>query len=259
MDYFDRLDDPFDEAEVKINDGRVRESKAVKLRFSGYTDIWLGGLTHFYIVPTMANTVAWSDNMGNGLGSGCNPSTVHAPDHVNTAGTVVNYALYHRLVSCAVRLKMTIEKRGTEIGTWEAIRVPLLGVSGTDMGSTNGCWYPNYNFQTPFEGKVLSTNPTYQTGMLRDLEDYVFKLNMENNDKNFDTNVYKRGWDMIYIRLKARNGTRITWKAVSNQEIVYKEPPYSYFHTNCETDPDIDDIIASTRRTLPGTYSPLTN
>lgn len=258
--YFEILDNPFSPEPVKLNDGLVSESTAVKLRTSGTKLMWLP-VTHFYIVPTMGNSVAMMDGVGNGLGTNSSYAEVTPTDHTNATNTVVLNTLYHRLISTAVKLRVltpTDESKSKHQGYWEAVRVPLLGVGGVDMGQTGNVWLPNYNFTAPFETMNLQSHSSYQYGKMEDLDKYIFKLNFENNKKFFDTNVYKTGYDMIYIRL-TRNAEdpqqKIHWKAVSNQEIVYKEP-LARLHTECYRTELLDEIIAKTRRKLPGTYAP---
>lgn len=249
--YLNQLANPFSEEPLKIHDGRVGESSIVKLRTSG-THTMTFPLSHFYIVPSVGNSVVITQDFG------YPPNTTYAEtvpsDHVNSLNTVMPNALYHRLVSTGVRLRMLNNIKDDD-GYWEAVRVPVIGQANLDFALQFNQWMPT-NATALFEQKRMGSSPSYQTGKLRDLHKFVFKLNHENNQYEFDSNIIKRGFDMIYIRLIGRNAavrTRIHWNCVSNQEIVWREGTrVSTFHTPCFNIPNVHNVFKESRNRLPG-------
>ena len=104
-------------------------------------------------------------------------------------------------------------------GYWEAARVP---VTVSNFSYVGGFW--RYVGVSPV-ALSLNNHPTYQTGKLRDLAKYQFKLNPKNVDIEFSTSMVKPEFDMIIMRTVGRSAgnTQIMYNTVSNQEVIYRE------------------------------------
>lgn len=261
--YLEALDNPFTKEPIKLHDGLVGESSAVKIKTSG-TFVSQFTNPHAFIIPCMSNSVVFYQSNGYPP-DGISALTV-PQDHVNTGNTALNNTLYHRLVSTGVRFKLVNEGIKNDDGIWEAVRIPVTGTSGLDFAIESGQWRPNGTRLMDYMTKNIGSSVTYQSGMLRDLHKYVFKLNHENNQRPMDINVIKQGFDMIYLRFSFKKNdyagslgeqSRLYWWSVSNQEIVYNEgTALSKYHTPCYSLANINDLIQKTRRVLPGTYAP---
>lgn len=254
-DYLEVLDNPFTDTTAKRNDGLVSESCALKLRTQGtfHQGINSGYTSMIYIVPAVSNTISFIDRETYPVQS--NPLETIPQDHCNAAGTVVNNTLYHRLISTAVRFRLVNDEYSrSDDGTWEAIRVPIRGISGLDFGMDNSQWRPNNQLWGS-----IADYPSYQTGLLKDIDEYTFQLNTENNTHFFDSNTLKQGFDMIAIRINGRRyapNTKLYWKAISNQEVVYNTgTKLSKFHTPCYLNENTNQATVETRRKYPATYT----
>jgi hypothetical protein len=150
-----------------------------------------------------------------------------------------------RQVSCG--MKVTLVNNSDENDGWfEAIRVqgsdssgfgvqPQLAGPDGFVGSPGGVpVMPAINVGIT----NLVEHPTYITGKLRDIHKYMFQLNPQGSDHEFqiiarppDVTIAQlldnENFDMIYLRVWGRAGastpTRLMVHVVSNQELIYDE------------------------------------
>jgi hypothetical protein len=248
-DYIISLLDPFDITirQPKIDDGRASVTAGVRLRTTGtFTIDDTNRQLNFYLFPGIANCVSWEEDVGGRQG----PTLF--PDHADPAtGLTVLNAMRHRIVSCGLRLELLNASMEND-GWWEAARVPVNTADFSYHGvAPNGCWKPASLLPSVTN---LSNHPTYQTGKLRDLYRYQFKLNPENVDIEFNTAMVKPEFDMIIIKIYGRTAgnTQIMYNSVSNQELVYKEgTALSRLQTPTIVEPNINKVIAKARYQLP--------
>lgn len=245
QDYIISLLDPFDITirQPKIDDGRASVSAGIRLRTTGTVTVDDSNrVMMLYFFPGIANTINWQEDVGGIAGP------VVFPDHVAADGLSVVNALRHRVVSTGLRLELmnaTLENDGY----WEAARMP---VTVSDFTYASGNWR--------FTGLgspalvSLANHPTYQTGKLRDLYRYQFKLNPENVDVEFSTGMVKPEFDMIVIKINGRSAgnTQLMYNTVSNQELIYREgTALSRLQTRNNIDPNIGQVLNKTRYQLP--------
>lgn len=244
LDYITLLKDPFSDTPVKIRDGSVSNSSAVKLRTTGVFIVPVSGVFDLRIIPCVSNVID---------ASGQTRFQTVPPDHIDTIYPRVLKSLYHRLVNVGVRFRLAGSDTLYDDGYWEAVRIPVIGVGNYDFNVNAQQW--RYTLTTPLTTN-LALNPTFQTGKLRDLDKYLFKLNTENNNFEFNSDVIKKGFDMIYIKIYGRRSgdTRIHWNAVSNQEVVYSAGTiFSNYHTPCDAGiPYMKYVSALSRFQRPG-------
>jgi hypothetical protein len=244
QDYIISLLDPFDITirQPKIDDGRASVSAGIRLRSTGQITIDdTNRMMVLYLFPGIANCINWQEDVGGIQG----PSLF--PDHIAVDGLSVTNALRHRVVSCGLRMELMNASLEND-GYWEAARVP---VTVSDFSFAGGFWR---NVGTLPSALSLSNHPTYQTGKLRDLHRYQFKLNPENVDVEFSTTMVKPEFDMIVIKIMGRSAgnTQIMYNTVSNQEIIYKEgTALSRLQTRNKVDPNISQVLNKTRYQLP--------
>ena len=245
QDYIVSLLDPFDITirQPKIDDGRASVSAGLRLRSTGAVDVDdTNRQLVIYLFPGVANCMSWNEEVTGNQG----PALF--PDHAAVGGLTVTSALRHRVVSCAMRLELMNASLEND-GYWEAARMP---VTVADFSYTGTCWkYDNPPLPSTLD---LSNHPTYQTGKLRDLARYQFKLNPENVDIEFSTNMVKQEFDMIVLKIHGRSAgnTKIMYNAVCNQEIIYREgTALSRLQTRNNIDPNISQVLNKTRYQLP--------
>lgn len=243
-EYVVSLLDPFDITirQPKIDDGRCSVSAGIRLRSTGTVTIDDANRQMcFYLFPGVANCVSWEEDVG-GKGG---PTLF--PDHAAVDGLSVTNAMRHRVVSCGLRMELlnaTLENDGY----WEAARVP---VSTSEFSYAFGSWKPAGALPSVTN---LSNYPTYQTGKLRDLYRYQFKLNPENVDIEFSTAMVKPEFDMIILKINGRTAgnTQLMFNAVSNQEVIYREgTALSRMQTPNVIEMNIGKMLAQARYQLP--------
>lgn len=246
-DYVDLLRNPFSTTPVKFLDGKVSLSSAVQTKSDGVIPIpSAGDVLEFYLQPCLNNFV-YPNRLG-----GIPSAMIIPPGHMDNATTVTR-AHFHRLISVGLKLRCLNELNINDDGYWEAVRLPVFGPNN-DFTVVSGQWkYNDYGYFPV--GSDLSNIPTYQTGKLRDLDKFVFKLNRENNSRQFDREILKAGFDYIYIRIFGRKDdlTRISWNAVCNQEIVYlRNTNLSRLMTRNIAIPDIEYYLHQANEADPG-------
>lgn len=94
--------------------------------------------------------------------------------------------------------------------------------------------------------KEFARHPTYSTGKLSIIDKYLFNLQPQGADHDFqvlpklpsiDSQVDNDNWDCVYVRIHGRNQptfkTSLLVHVVSNQEIIYdEESTMSRYHSN---------------------------
>ncbi len=219
--YLKSLLDPFSTVvlQPKLLDGTIDRSAGVKFRAAGQITCKNDGTdTIIAVIPGISNNICFE--------SADVAETSNAyPNHVDTveAKAVI---LQKRIVGVGVKLSLINSALESE-GYWEAARLPIsvssdfvtLAEDKIHIDPTKLAGYasalPNYS--------------TFQTGKLRDIHRYMFKLNSIENDHDFDNlgSNYDKCWDVIIIRVSGRVSTSsssvLRYEVVSNQEIVYKE------------------------------------
>lgn len=269
VDYTRSLLDPFDTTfpQPKLFDGSVTRSSGLKFRQTGNITLDPAGADNFIVVfPGLSNGLAWK------IGSGAWVTGAAYPTHLGTTTDRANVRK-SRLVSSGLKLSLLNSSDDNE-GYWEAIRVPVdQSLTLFDTTAPNG---EDYRVR-PGDGLFVTTyctSPvyanynTFQTGRLRDLHRFLFKLNSNAPDHPFRdilaataapsgandcTDLYH---DMVIIRLVGRidavTPTMLQYDFIANHEIVYKDDTVMSRLANINTMiPDLPVLLDKTRFILP--------
>lgn len=232
--YVESFVDPFDAriAQPKLLDGRQRRSAGLRLRSSGELTCSVTGTTYIALIPGFANAVCWADQQ----------DTVQAADvamvpnswngHISSDTDLANIK-FIRSLGAGLKLNLINSADNSE-GYWEAIRVPVQK-SDLEVASSHRCVL---NMILRAVEEDFSQYEPYQSGKLRDIHRFLFKLNSNNTehewiqlppvaDINTTEHLVDNTWDAIIIKLKGRKEATIPsivkYDAVSLQEVVYKE------------------------------------
>ena len=258
----------------KIDDGKASMSSAIKLRMTGQVTL-----------PTTAG--AYVDLcLGPGLSSNFLPvggvAVVDPADptyaaHMATQ-TLRDQIKQVRLVGAAARFSLLNNAEQNE-GYWEAIRVPFCW-SDINLRTRADPTTEPVTGSLDFTGAItaagtdFSQHMTYQTGKLKDLHKYQFKLNSVTNEHPFTcadvigdglngpTQTQLEGFvdetfDIVIIRVFGRNEasfpSAIRYDVVSNQEVVWKENSQSArMMTKSQHNPQFANILDRSNYEMPG-------
>lgn len=232
--YVQTFIDPFDAsvAQPKILDGSVDRSCGIKLKATGTFNLdGAGGETYFVLFPGYSYCANWKNAAG--------APSMHTvfPNHLETTTNRTNIKQL-RLVSCGVRFSLENSADENE-GFWEAVRIPLdyNNFALVDTAAPNGEDYASKVINA-FAITDMSNYSTYQSGRLRDVERFMFKLNSVAPDHPFKrvlnastqpavTDTIDDFFDCVVIKMKGRvdavTPSTIRYHLVSNQEVVYQE------------------------------------
>jgi hypothetical protein len=236
--YITSLVDPFNTrmAQPKLLDGATRRSSGLRFRSTGNITLEGQGLDNYMVLfPCFSQGVSWRR-----INDIDYTYATPYPNHM-LAGTDRNNVKMCRLVSSGLKLSLMNNADDNE-GYWEAIRIPLDSIEWGDSAAPvfedgvvhlpSGTTFPN-----------MANYYSFQTGLLRDLDRFLFKLNSTQADHPFvnvslETNVnyasgiatnglLDRNFDVIVIRLVGRINTTtpsvIKYEHMSNQEVIYKQ------------------------------------
>lgn len=223
----------------KLWDGKKQSSSGVRLRTTGEITLSQVGPTYFALIPGHSTCLAWETA----------PSTEHSnfpfKGHLSTPVDRANVKLA-RVVSTGLKLTM-INNSDQNEGYWEAARVNVQPNDFDIDPSTGALRYkaiqpldPNVvntglSGANPLPNIILSNHMTYQSGKLRDLENFFFRLNSVDDLHEF-TPIHEpptadmmldQSFDIILMKLHGRQqntgATQLMYDAVSNQEVIYVE------------------------------------
>lgn len=228
----------------KIEDGKASMSSAIKLRMTGQVTL-----------PTTAGASVVLC-LGPGLSSNfypdggvvvLDPADPTYQAHMDTEA-LRDQIKQVRLVGSAARFSLLNNAEQNE-GYWEAIRIPFCFSDINLRTRVDPVTEPvtgslDFTGAITAAGSDFSQHMTYQTGKLRDLHKYQFKLNSVTNEHPFTcvdtigdglngpTQAQLEGFvdetfDIVLIRVYGRNEasfpSAIRYDVVSNQEVVWKE------------------------------------
>lgn len=262
VDYTQSLLDPFDTTftQPKLYDGSVTRSSGLKFRQTGNLTLdATGGENMLMILPGFGNGFCYVTAPSGHL-------TVAGPVFPTHLGTTTDRANVRkvRLVSSAMRFSLLNSSDDNE-GYWEAIRVPVSATDLTlvDTTAPNG---EDFRVSATRSWTNFSNYQTFQTGRLRDIHRYLFKLNsvapdhpwrdiaqtetptaFQCVDPAFDAIVIR-----FYGRIDAVTPSMLQYEFVSNQEVVYRDDTVMARLATMNTMvPNIDLLLDRTRFILP--------
>lgn len=248
---------PFDKSAIgaKIPDGKATVSNALRVQaVKEFTVPVATGIANILFYPGL-NAVAYMDITTN-IGT----NTLSYANHVRTdiaafsaqtpgpATFLSEKLLKWRVVSQALRVTM-LNNADENDGWFECIRVDPTYADPVeqlrfDLMIPGGAVSVRDKAEIPFISETIpegnwANHPTYVSGKIRDLHQYMWKLNSISTDHEFSDMDLSSGlnlsnsqidthMDCIAIRLHGRKGTgveptRVIMHAVSNQELIFDE------------------------------------
>lgn len=250
--------DPFNGAisQPKIMDGSVTRSSGLKFRETGNLTLDAAGLDNWIVMfPGLSN--------GFSAFNAANPTLkigAAYPSHLGNTTDRLNVRKA-RLVSQGMRLSILNSSDDNE-GYWEAIRLPIEGLSLVDATAPEG---EDMRLIASGAWSQLANYNTFQTGRLRDLHRFMFKLNSVAPDHEFIDipagvpavkDCQDKEFDMVIIRLVGRidavTPTTLQYDFMANHEVVYKDNTVMARLATMNTMiPNIGVLLDRTRFTLP--------
>lgn len=234
--YIRSLADPFDAtiAQPKILDGRVDRTAGLRFRITGDFTCKTSAPSYVVLFPGFQNVIAWR-------GLDVEEVPIEFPNHIPD-GTAAGGLDGIRIVSAALKLSLLNSSHENE-GYWEAARFPLKEIFASAATTiTTPAGSLTKNRLNPTTGTIealagtLASNPTFQTGKLRDLHRFQFKVNSMDTDHEFVnteassftvSNMLDRRFDMVVIKIHGRvdatSPSVLHYDCVCNQEVVYNE------------------------------------
>jgi hypothetical protein len=277
-DYVLTLLNPFDSRfpQPKILDGGETRSAGVRFRSVGNVTLTSDGSANYFVLfPGFSYCLNWKTAAG--------APAMHSihPSHLGSLTSRQDVRKV-RLVSAGLKLSLENTSDDNE-GNWEAIRIPI---DITDFEYVDGAAQVAEDFglklKTAFAVTDLANHSTYQTGRLRDIHRFLFKLNSTDPDHDFcevdkytgvgdpawDNTVHSANltaqlrslldsaFDIVVIKITGRVDAAapsvIRYDLVSNQEVVYKDgTALGRLMTNNVMMPSMDVIHDRTRFMLP--------
>ena len=258
----------------KIQDGKASMSSAVKLRMTGQVTM-----------PTTAGDHV-TLCLGPGLSSNFYPHgslpTLPPEEPVYSAHfstQALRDTIKHiRLVGTAARFTLLNNADQNE-GYFEAIRVPFTWSDITLQARNDPTTEPvtgslDFSGAIAAAGSDFSQHSTYQTGKLKDLHKYQFKLNSTTTEHPFTdptvigdglngpTTTQQQGFidetfDVVLIKVYGRNEASfpsvLRYEVVSNQEVVWKESSQTArLMTRSRHSPNMAEILNRSNYEYPG-------
>lgn len=253
--------DPFNVQfpQPKILDGSVTRSSGIKFRQTGNITLdAAGGDNWLVLLPGFSAGFYYRS------GAGAFNSPLLYTQHLGTT-TLRSNLRRVRLVSSALRLSLLNSSDDNE-GYWEAVRIPVADLQVADAVAPTGEDYA-IKLANSFALTNLADYPTFQTGRLRDIDRFLFKLNSVAPDHPFKETIsstatlslkdgYDEFFDMIAIRIVGRidavTPSMIQFDHVCNQEVVYKDDTVmARLMTLNVMVPNMNVILDQTRFLLP--------
>lgn len=234
--YITSLVDPFNTrmTQPKLLDGATRRSSGLRFRSTGNITLEGQGLDNYLVLfPCFSQGVSWR-RINDTDYSYATPY----PNHMQVGTDRTNVKMC-RLVSSGLKLSLMNNADDNE-GYWEAIRIPLDAIEWADVAAPaleDGVVHLPSNATFPNMANYYS----FQSGLLRDLDRFLFKLNSTQADHPFvnvsvdnvnqgaptSSGLFDRNFDVIVIRLVGRiNATTpsvLKYEHMSNQEVIYKQ------------------------------------
>lgn len=253
--------DPFDGkiGQPKLYDGSETRSSGLKFRKTGnFTLDATGGDNYICMFPGLSNGLCFK-KASDQYWTSVSPYSNHLETLTNRGNVRRS-----RLVSQGLKLSLLNSSDDNE-GYWEAIRIPKERMLIVEQNENFGDDYMLAPSDIPTN---YANYQTFQTGRLRDLHRFLFKLNSTAPDHPFKDilatyigsdnpeTFMDSHYDMIYIRLVGRidavTPTMIQYDFVSNHEVVYKDDTImARLATTNTMVPNMDILLDRTRFILP--------
>jgi len=258
-EYIQSLIDPFDNQfqQPKLYDGAQQRSSGLRFRNTGNITLdAAGGTNYLVLLPGFSNGLCWKLPDTAGL---VYLTTARYPTHVDDSSDRANISRL-RLVSAGLQLSLLNSSDENE-GYWEAVRIPIQIADIFQDPFGDYASVPNIAFGI----NDMANHHTFQTGKLRDIHRFQFKLNSTSPFHPFKTvpvvadegvSTFDDAFDMVVIKVVGRvdavTPSTLKYDVVSNQEVVYTEnTSLSRLMTKNMTIPDIEMLHEATRYILP--------
>lgn len=229
-----QLLDPFasEYTSPKLGDGKQHRSSGVRLRATGEITCTVGGVTTLVLLPGLANNLCWFTDL---VDPPVFPQAY--PGHISTEDDKSVMKMV-RLVGAGLKLNM-INSADQNEGYWEAVRIPIGSMASFKLTSEVLSTDPGLVYLDPTlycMTSDISNFASYQTGKIRDLHRYQFKVDSVETEHPFThvssatvgaSNFVDESFDIVVIklhgRLEATSPTVVMYEVMSNQEVVYQE------------------------------------
>lgn len=268
---------PFDLSmtQPKILDGSEVRSAGVRFRNVGNVTLPADGSAQLFVLfPGFSYNLNWKTPAGT-----ASMHSIH-PFHLGNS-TLRQDVRRVRLVSAGLKLSLENTSDDNE-GNWEAIRIPVTmdDFVQTDLTNPTGQDF-GVKLADAFDRTDLANHSTYQTGRLRDIHRFLFKLNSTDPDHDFthvnqltgnyggiaaasgtavqeiaQKSLLDIAFDVVVIRITGRIDATvpsvIRYDMVSNQEVVYRDgTALGRLMTQNVMVPQMDVLLDKTRYQLP--------
>lgn len=262
--YARSLLNPFDKSisQPRLLDGKVTFSSGIRLRATGEITCNGIGSTYIALIPGLSNVLCWRVDSDQSV-----PEVTPNPfgGHLDTTSDRDNVKC-SRLVGAALRLSLVNSADQNE-GYWEAARIPTsaLDFHFSEPDPIGSPGVTNTAIALNLAEIDLSNHSTYQTGKLRDIHRYQFKLNAIDNDINFskilteppEINQFtSEQWDTVIIKLHGRvevgAPSMVMYDCISCQEVIYSDnTALSRLMTVTQYNKDTKALLSRTRSIPP--------
>lgn len=248
---------PFDESlgQPKLSDGRLAYSSGLRFRNVGQMVLDdTGAINYVILFPGLGSTLCYKTPGDLEY----IPLTSH-PEHVDSAANRA-FLQSARVHSAGVRLSLMNSADENE-GFWEAVRIPI---KMSNFEISDAASYLARAIDT-FTLPNMANHKTYQSGKLKDLHKFQFKLNSVNPDHEFmqvlstptsATELVDSAFDMVVIKIQGRVDSTtpsvVMYDNVSNYEVSYVEAtPMSRLATASVSLADIEMYLEKTNYQKP--------
>lgn len=229
LNYSKSLLNPFSNTvpQPKIYDGKTLRSAGVRFRSTGELTVH-SGITYLVLAPALTKPLTWYGL--NDVGVWAVNIPTDTTDHVNSPA---QRGVIEKIRTVGLGLKLNLMNSADQNeGYWEAARFSTNHEDFELVGAIDGSIrHKDLTINVPIE---LSNEPSYQRGKLKDIHQYMFRINSNNTEHNFGkisetetlTQLLDEDWDMIIIKIHGRvevgSPSVLNYEVVNNQEVVYK-------------------------------------
>lgn len=244
--------DPFDTSveQPKFYDGQIDRTAGMRLKATGSLTCHTSDYTYIAVLAGPSNAVAFNTS-GTVEDAAFNLNKT-PKEYVGFRESPAANAMIKRVRLLGAGAKFSVVNAMDALdGTWEAVRYQLPTYDETLPVQSRLRRVPKTAFLDACEDMV--NDSTYQTGRLKDLHKYLFRLNYRDNGLKFvgssDISQFEQ-FDCIVIRIRGRQvanePTIINYETASMHEIEYDRKTataLARLHSNNTVMPNIDELL----------------
>lgn len=244
--------DPFDPSieQPKFFDGQIDRTAGLRLKSTGSLTCHTSDYTYIAVLPGASNALAF-----NTLGTLETQifNLNKTPDVYKgfRENLVANQQIKQsRLLAVGAKFHVVNAMDALD-GTWEAVRYQLPAYDQSEPVDSRNRRVQKIHFMDACEDMI--NDSTYQSGRLRDLHKYMFRLNYRTNGLKFVPHMDLTQFDQldcIVIRIRGRQvanePTMITYESAALHEIEYDRKTataLARLHSRNTVIPNIDELL----------------